>query len=286
MATIKAFLDSLHVHWQLNGAKSIPNLLSHVRRLEQYFGELDVKNLRPQNLQDYALVSKTQGRANDTINKDMSILKAAYRLAWKQGELATVPPFPTLKVYNVRQGTYTQEEVDRVIAELPAHYGPLVQFAYLTGRRSGEIRAIKWHDVDFTNKVIVVRQTTTKNGEPDTIPLVGELLRLMAGLWEARGPCPYVFHYRGQPIGKFQATFKRAATRAGLPDRLFHDLRRTVATDLEEAGVPRSVAMRITGHKTEQHYNRYRIVNTDNVRQGMAALGTYRKQREVDNGNG
>ncbi len=285
MPTIADLLTSLHTHWRVNDRKSIPNLMAHVRRLDKYFGALDAKRLRPQNLQDYTLMSKVEGRANDTINKDMAILRAAYRLGHRQEEIDRVPAFPRLKVSNVRQGTYTGEEVARLMAELPAHYRPLIRYAYLTGRRSQEIRSLRWDDVDLGRRVITVRQSTTKSGEPDTIPLEGELFTLLLDLWEVRTRCPWVFHHNGQPIGKFQATFKRAAERAGLPDRIFHDFRRTVATDLEEAKVPRSVAMRITGHKTEQHYARYRIVNTDSVRRGMTDLETYRQGRN-SNGNG
>ena len=65
-----------------------------------------------------------------------------------------------------------------------------------------------------------------------------------------------------------------------------HDFRRTAVRNLERAGVPRSVAMKMTGHRTEAVYRRYAIVSDNDLREAadklarldsvaaVAALGT------------
>jgi hypothetical protein len=38
---------------------------------------------------------------------------------------------------------------------------------------------------------------------------------------------------------------------------------------MDRAGVPRQTTKQITGHKTDAVYNRYRIVNEQDIREGM-----------------
>jgi integrase len=63
----------------------------------------------------------------------------------------------------------------------------------------------------------------------------------------------------GSPIHDFRGAWQRACRDAGMPGRLVHDLRRTAVRKLERAGVSRSDAIAMTGHKTESVYRRYAI---------------------------
>ena len=59
---------------------------------------------------------------------------------------------------------------------------------------------------------------------------------------------------------------------AGYQHKILRDFRRTAVRDLERAGVPRSTAMQMVGHKTESLYRRYAIVDGKMHRKAAAKL--------------
>jgi integrase len=99
---------------------------------------------------------------------------------------------------------------------------------------------------------------------------------------------PWLFpHSAGRRAGTQRKGMRKrwltAVVKAGVPGRIPHDFRRTAVRNLERRGVARSVAMKITGHKTESVYRRYAIVSMRiSVRRPRSSimgtfLGTFRR---------
>jgi integrase len=82
-----------------------------------------------------------------------------------------------------------------------------------------------------------------------------------------------VFDRNGNPIKKLYRAWETACNAAGTPGRIMHDFRRTAVRNLERAGVSRSVAMKMTGHKTEAVYRRYAIVSESDLHEAAIKLG-------------
>ena len=90
-------------------------------------------------------------------------------------------------------------------------------------------------------------------------------------------PSEYIFHLNGRPIASFRKAWATACKFANVPGRLFHDLRRCAARNLLASGVPQTVAMKITGHKTDSMFRRYAIVTVEQQREALRAARAYRE---------
>jgi integrase len=85
-----------------------------------------------------------------------------------------------------------------------------------------------------------------------------------------------VFHRDGQAIKSFRHAWQAAVTRARLPGRLPHDLRRTAVRNLVRAGVSEKVVRTLTGHQTRAVFDRYDLINEADLRSAVERRATRR----------
>jgi integrase len=283
------FLDDLLVHLETKGAKGVRNVRSQLKQVRAELGLLRAVDLTSSRIERYIQKRQLAGKANATINREVGSLIQALSLARKQGRLVLVPYVGRLREDNARQGFFDRSDFEALASHLPGYLADIARFAYLTGWRLGEILGVTWNAVDREGGEI--RLYTSKNGAGRVVPLEGELAGLIEKRWTEREftskagatrISDRVFHWRGRPVHKITRPWREACLKAGLTGRLFHDFRRTAARDMIRAGIPQSVAMSITGHRTISMFLRYNITSVEDMRQAIRRTADHRLAQSKD----
>ena len=118
----------------------------------------------------------------------------------------------------------------------------------LTGQRPGEMKAMRWCDMDGEN-IWTIPAAETKNKREHKVPLSSQALAIIEGLRPFSGDSEFVFAAApsGGHIHWLQKTSQRIQRNTGFHFRP-HDLRRTCATNLSKLGIDDVTIARILNH--------------------------------------
>jgi integrase len=140
-------------------------------------------------------------------------------------------------------------------------------------RDYSELLTMRVKQIDLAARSIRLEPGTTKNSEGREVTMTDAVYHLLAACVHGKAANDHVFtRADGSPVKDFRGTWKAVCKQAGVPDLLFHDLRRTAVRNLVNSGVSERVAMRITGHKTRSVFDRYHIVSKNDIDNAMLKL--------------
>jgi integrase len=264
--------DALVTEYTNNGRRSLPTLQFRLTPLREFFGHMKARDVNGSTVERYKRERRAEEMAPATINRELAALRRAFTIAIEQDRLSSAPTVKMFTEDNARQGFVNPGDFDAIVAELRTDVlQDMARLGYLCGWRSGELKTLGWPDVDRTARRITLRREHSKTREPRVIPMTPEIAAIIERRWSLRAlGCVHVFHRNGQPVKSFRNAWEGACERAGHPGLLFHDLRRSAVRNLTSSGVDQAVAMKITGHKTDSVYPRYRIVDESDNRAGAA----------------
>jgi integrase len=256
--------------------RSAENDEARMRRLLATFGGRSIADITVHD------VERLRGELSRVLsaasaNRHLALLKVTFNRAMKaepaKAERNPVRGVKLLKENNARVRVLTGPEEERLLTALPLHYRPLVVVALHTGMRRGELASLRWQDVDFHTRTLVVQQS--KSGEGRRVPMnrvVVATLRALRRDRQAFGGLVFT-----SPEGRFLHNFGRAWAKAmkaaEITDLRFHDLRHTAAASrLVMAGVELYTVKEILGHKTLVMTQRYAHLSPAHQRQAVERL--------------
>ena len=282
------FEDAVQIlmnYYTVNDRRSRHNVQTTILdgALEPWFRKRRMASIDEADIDAYIAHRLERGYANGTINRELAILKRLFSLAIKKKKLRTRPDIQLLTEDNARQGFFERAQFESVRNHLAPLYQAIVTLAYYSGWRiNSEILPLEWRQIDRQHSVIRLEpgMGKTRQGREFMYGSLVEVTAAVEGLWarhealaKAGTITALVFcRRRGQAIKSFFKRWRTAAEAAGCPGRVPHDFRRTAVRNLTRAGVPQSVAMKVTGHKTADVFRRYDIVSEEDLAEASRRL--------------
>lgn len=235
-----------------------------------HLGGARLGELTPPAIAAWHATLAEQGLAAATIRQAHAVLRRALEDAVRWGVLARNPArlVASPRADRPPERPLTLEEAQRLVAAAQGRrYGSLWIVALMTGLRLGELRGLRWGDIDWSRRVIRVsgqiatgerERRLPKWGSAREVPLPEVAYAVLLAHREQSGPVhPDDLVWRtatgkvpgARNLARDLAALCRAA---GIEPRSPHDLRDSYATLLLEAGFDLRVISAALGHRSIQ----------------------------------
>lgn len=272
--------------------RSLEKVERHVRRhLSRHFKGEKAQNITYDRLLRFKRDRLAEGASPSTVRYELSLARTGLVVAHRAGRLMVLPPLPSVHVENTRTTFFTDDNFAALVKHLPEAVAAVARFMFWSGWRRNETLTREWRHVNWEQGTIELEPGETKNGKGRSLPFAA-LPELEAVLKAQRAYTDaverrtgsvvrYLFHREGQRVVSIRQAWRTACKKAGLIGYRPHDFRRSTVRRLEQAGISRSVAMKIVGHQSEAIYHRYSITNDQDVRDALAKVADMPTQRTL-----
>lgn len=283
--------------------------LTYERRVRGHllpeFGAMRIAELDRPRVQHYVDRLAREGNSGAHIAAIIHPLRAAFREAVTVLKIAESNPTTDLQIPKKdkpQRETWSADEVALVLTALEdqALWSALYQVALTTGMRPGELRALRWGDIDRERRVIHVRRTvirdaagviavgdSPKGGEPRVVTLADATAAVALSEWRSiqvahllatgqRHESDYVFAIdRDGPLSNtlWWERHERLIEETGVRRITLHGLRHTAATLLLRSKVKDKIVSEMLGHSSVAiTLDIYSHVDDDDLRTASDAL--------------
>jgi integrase len=243
------------------------------------FGTIGLDQIRVAEVEAYKARKLQATLARKSINNQLTVLRKILSTAVDWHLIQSVPQIKWLRTPAPEFDFLTFEEASRLIGGASEEWRAAITTALRTGLRQGELRALRWSDVDLDGGRIVVRRavwrdviSTPKNGRIREIPLSQHAA---AALREHPRRSEIVFSAPDGSMlskGAMKWPLWNACKNAGLRRIGWHSARHTFASHLVMRGAPIKAVQELMGHSTIEMTMRYAHLSPDARREAVQLL--------------
>jgi integrase len=300
--TLGQFIDDTYTPWvEASRPRTAANTLEKLNRLfGPWFAE-PLATITVERIESWKIRRVNAGRVATTVIRDIFTLSSVLRRAVRVGKLKDNPVHwvdkpridrrPKVRyldepeearlraALNARDSEMRaaresgnarrQDRQQELLPPLP-HFGdhltPAILLSMNTGLRRGELLALRWECVDFTQQILTVEGGTAKSRQTRHVCLNEEATRVLQ-CWrdQAEG---------GKRVFETKTSFKTAwaplLKRAQITKFRWHDLRHHFASRLVQKGVPLNTVRDLLGHSSVAMSLRYAHLAPDQRREAVA----------------
>jgi integrase len=279
-ATVASILAAYGNYLAANSPTTYAAKRYWIERWSNVHGHLRAGAFRLSHIDAAIARMRADGHADGTIGDELSILRAAFRRARREGTI-TAHPACDLEIGRRYQSperhvTWTPEEFQKITGELPGWAARLFALLLTTGLRVGDGLALRW-DAIKPDRILLRQQKTS---DDIAVPITAAAREVIASL-PRREKAVYVFEHppaKGDGPGRpyllrtLYRALDAARTATGVRGKTIHDLRRTYATRLLNGHVSPALIAALLGQRTTRLVGRYTHAEFESLR-AAAAMG-------------
>ena len=237
---------------------------SHLRaRILPKLGSLPLTEISTKAVQSFVAYLASGGRSRKTVENILltlsSILRTARAWDYACGNFSLADITLPREGVKKEQRCFTDEEVGRILAAASEPFGTILAVTAVLGLRIGEVLALRVSDIDFSRKIVRVRQSVdsaTRNvqgvksqASSADVPMRSQLeARLRVHLEKHEGKTDLLFvNRRARPFSANKLREKQLhplLKRLGIPRGGFHAARHGATSSLLAAGATPAVVQK------------------------------------------
>lgn len=295
------YLETVSVHKESHDVEK-----RLMKNLLDFFGASRLSKVKRTRVMEYRK-SRAKIVKPSTVNREIALLRHMLNVALDEGLIAVNPARrgPGLKAFKEqrRMRYLEKDQIENLFAAIRARIAQnsddrlkastkkfceylhtAVTVALHTGMRKGEILGLRWEQINWEKRNLLL--TDTQNHEPRRIPIDSILLREISEhrlriekMKEPLSSSDVIFPSYDRdgkvvPLGDVKVAFGRVLRDASITNFRFHDLRHTFASHYMMSGGNLYTLAKILGHKDIKMTQRYADLSPDFIDRERERLDT------------